>query len=79
MHCHTIATGTPWPLPPCMRALVPGHDMDNPAELQSEPASPPHSDAMGNAGLARGVGVAADSGSSEGVGLMGADEGLDEE
>ena len=26
MHCHTNATGTPWPLPPCMRALVPGYD-----------------------------------------------------
>ena len=33
---------------------------------------------MGSAGPARGVGVAADSGLPEGVGLMGADEGLDE-
>ena len=36
------------------------------------------SDAMGSAGLARGVGVAADSCLPEGVGLMGADEGLHE-
>ena len=33
---------------------------------------------MGSAGLARGVGAAADSGLPEGVGLMDADEGLDE-
>ena len=33
---------------------------------------------MRRAGLARGVGAAADSGLPEGVGLMGADEGLDE-
>ena len=55
-----------------------GSHLDTPAEAPSEPASPHHSDAMGSAGSARGVGVAADSGSSEGVGLMGADEGLDE-
>ena len=55
-----------------------GSHSDDPAESRSEPASPPHSDAMGSAGPARGVGVAADSGLPEGLGLMGADEGLDE-
>ena len=55
-----------------------GSHSDEPAESPSEPASPPHSDDMGSAGLARGVGVAADSGLPEGVGLMGANEGLDE-
>ena len=52
-----------------------GSHWDKPTE---KPASPPHSDAVGSAGLARGVGVAADSGLQEGMGLMGADEGLDE-
>ena len=55
-----------------------GSHSDNPAESPSEPASPPHSDAIGSTGPARGVGVAADSGLLDWVGLMGADEGLDE-
>ena len=38
-----------------------GSDSDEPAEAPSEPASLPHSDAIGSAGPARGVGVAADS------------------
>ena len=54
-----------------------GSHSDEPSEEPSEPA-PPHSDAMGSAGLAPGVGVAADSGLPKGVGLMGANEGLDE-
>ena len=54
-----------------------GSHSNHPAESPSEPASPPHSDAMGSAGIARGVEVAADPGLLEGVGLMGADEGLD--
>ena len=56
----------------------PGSHSGELSEELSEPAPPPHSDAMGSAGLARGMGVAADSGLPEGVGLMGADEGLDE-
>ena len=56
-----------------------GCHSDHPTESPSEPASPPHSDAMGSAGLARGVGVAADFGLPEEMGLMGVDEGLDEE
>ena len=55
-----------------------GSHSDDPAESPSEPACPPHSDAMGNAGPARGVGVAADAGLPEGVKLVGTDEGLDE-
>ena len=51
---------------------------DTPGEAPSEPASPPHSDAMASVGSARGVGVVADSGLPEGVGLTGADDGLDE-
>ena len=55
-----------------------GSHSDEPSEEPSEPAPPPHSDAKGSADPARGMGVAADSGLPEGVGLMGADEGLDE-
>ena len=43
-----------------------GSHSDTHAEAPSEPAFPPHSDAMGSAGSARGVGVAADSGLPEG-------------
>ena len=56
----------------------PGSHSDKPSEEPSEPAPPPHSDAMGSSGPTRWMGVAADSGLPEGVGLMGADKGLDE-
>ena len=56
----------------------PGSHSVEPSEEPSEPAPPPDSDAMDSAGLARGMGVAADSGLPEGVGLMGTDKGLDE-
>ena len=55
-----------------------GSHSDDRAELPCEPASPPHPDAIGSADPARGVGVAAGSDLPEGVGLMCADEGLDE-
>ena len=56
----------------------PRFPLGRPSEEPSEPAPPPHSDAMGSAGPARGMGVPADSGLPEGVGLMGIDKELDE-
>ena len=56
----------------------PGSHSEERSEEPSEPAPPPHSDAMGSAGPARGMGVAAGSGLPEGVGLMGTDKGPDE-
>ena len=38
MNCHTAATGTPWPLPPCMRSLLPGYDRDRVLTVPSRPS-----------------------------------------
>ena len=38
MHFHNTTTGTLWPLPPCMRALVPSYDTP-PQGLRGAPAS----------------------------------------
>ena len=55
-----------------------GSHSDKPFEEPSEPAPPPHTDTMDSAGPAGGMGIAADSGLPEGVGLMGTDKGPDE-
>ena len=55
-----------------------GSDSDQPAGAPSEPASPPHPAAMGNASPVRGLGGAEDSAMAEGVEPAGRSAGLDE-